>query len=359
MRKLATIRTISEIRPIEGADAIVMVKVDGWECVALKEEFSEGDLCVYFEIDSHIPLCPQVEHLKARAYKKMGNKDGIRIKTIKLRGQISQGLALPVNKFFDMFEGSKEDEGQELCEYFFLGNDVSDLIGVEKYEPPMPSELGGKVRGNFPSFIPKTDQERCQNMVGKIFHENIDARYEVSMKLDGTSFTAFRVDGEEGVCGRNWEQVVAADNPNALVRMYMDSGLQAALAQINVNLAVQGELMGPAIQQNREGLSACKLYIFDMYHISECRYLTPIERHRVLADLYTAGLNRNMVEHVPVLSMNVSLAELGITDIKQLLTYSEGPSIKHPIREGLVYKRVDGVFSFKAISNAFLLKEKD
>lgn len=360
MRKLATIRRIDDVLPIEGADAIVLVKIDGWQCVALKTEFSVGDLCVYFEIDSHIPLCPQVEHLKARAYKKMGDKDGIRIKTIKLRGELSQGLALPVNKFFDMFDGSDEDEGQELSEYFFLGNDVSDLIGVEKYEPPVPTELGGQVSGNFPGFVPKTNQERCQNMPYRIFTENADAQYEVSMKLDGTSFTGFHVDGETGVCGRNWELEMNEHTvTNSLIRMFIDSGLQAALGELKANIAVQGELMGPAIQKNREGLKAHKLFIFDMYHISECRYLNPAERHAMLANLYTAGLKRDMVEHVPVLTMGATLAELGIKDVQELLAYSEGPSIAHPIREGLVYKRIDGVFSFKAISNAFLLKEKD
>jgi hypothetical protein len=161
MRKLASIRQISEIQPIEGADLIVRVKVDDWYCVALKSEFSVGDLCVYFEIDSFIPIIPQVEHLRARAYKKMLDKEGVRIKTIRLKGQISQGLVLPVRLFFDMFAGSKFDEGQELSEYFFIGNDVSDLIGVEKYEQPIPAELSGKVTGNFPVFIKKTDQERC------------------------------------------------------------------------------------------------------------------------------------------------------------------------------------------------------
>jgi RNA ligase (TIGR02306 family) len=344
MRKLATIRRIDELVLIEGADAIVMVKIDGWECVALKEEFSVGDLCVYFEIDSLIPMSPAVEHLRNRAFKKMGDKEGIRIKTIRLRGQLSQGLALPLSKF-----------GIQAA----LGDDVSDVLGVVKYELPIPSELAGQVRGDFPRFIPKTDEERCQNIVRKIFEENADARYEVSMKMDGTSFTGFHVDGEQGVCGRNWEQVISADNPNKLVRTYMDSKLGAILHELSLNYAIQGELMGPGIQQNREGLEAHRLFIFKMYHISECRYLTPKERHDVLANLYAAGLDRKMVEHVPVLSMGVTLAELGITNIKELLAFAEGPSLNHSVREGLVFKRVDGGFSFKVISNAFLLKEKD
>src|SRR5271165_4747878 len=191
MRKLATIRTIDEVLPIEGADNIVLVKIDGWQCVALKTEFVQGDQCIYFEIDSFIPLIPQVEHLRARAYKKMGDKEGIRIKTIKLRGQISQGLALPLSSFPILYDhipicgwSPFHYTEAELAALYKKGaeelaqRDFSELLGVVLYEPPIPTQLGGQVRGNFPSFIQKTDQERCQNMVAEIFTYNKDSRYE-------------------------------------------------------------------------------------------------------------------------------------------------------------------------------------
>ena len=117
----------------------------------------------------------------------------------------------------------------------------------------------------------RTEQQRCQNIGRYIFAEsdiggNLDSKYEVSMKMDGTSFTGFYVDGEEGVCGRNWELKTDEDNQsNSLVRMYIDSKLQECLRKLGKNYAVQGELMGPGIQQNREGFKTHKLFIFDIY----------------------------------------------------------------------------------------------
>ena len=212
----------------------------------------------------------------------------------------------------------------------------------------------------FPGFIKKTDQERCQNYMGEIFVDNRGARYEISMKMDGTSFTAFHVDGEAGVCGRNWE--LKADDSNAtnsLVRMYIDSGLQTALRDLGKNYAVQGELIGPGIQQNREGLKAHKLFIFDVYNIDESGYVDPLERISFMGDLYASGLKKSMVDHVPILGIDVTLEESGIDTIAKLLADAEGPSLHHAVREGKVYKRMDGKFSFKVISNLFLLKEKD
>lgn len=365
MRQLATIRRVTKILPIEGADSIVLAQIDGWQCIALKEEFKDDDLCIYFEIDSWIPRMPQVEHLYSRAGKKFNDREGIRIKTIKLRGQLSQGLALPIGKFMELFVGSKFDEGQELCEYFFEGNDVSEMIGVEKFELPIPLELAGQARGNYPSFIPKTDQERCQNIAKNIFEKNAGARYERTMKMNGTSFTGYHLEEEvgpavDGVCSRNWDLDMGEDNAgNSLVRMFVDSGLQAALRGFKRDLAVQGELMGPGIIKNYEGFASHKLFVFDIFDIDKQDYLTPEERHEVLADLYRFGLNEDMVKSVPILGMNVSLEELGITDIPSLLVSAEGASLQHAVREGDVYKRMDGKFSFKAISNNFLLKEKD
>lgn len=361
MRKLATICRIDDLLPIEGADLVQLAKIKGWQCVVKKSEFEVGDLCVYFEIDSHLPVRQEFEILRRNSFKRMGEREGFRIKTIKLRGQLSQGFALPVNLFFNDFVDSDEDGGQELSEFFFIGNDVSELLDVQKYEPPVPAELSGQVKGNFPGFIRKTDQERCQNLSREIFVNNEDSRYEITMKLDGTSFTAFAKDGVAGVCGRNWE--LKLDDPknegNSLVRMFIDSGLQDVLLKYGKNIAVQGELMGPGIQKNREGLNTHKLFVFDIFDINEGGYVAPHTRHEILEELYALGLNRNMVEHVPVIAMAESLEDLGIFSIDGLLEFVEGPSIKHPICEGYVFKRIDGRFTFKVISNKYLLKEED
>jgi RNA ligase (TIGR02306 family) len=353
MRKLVTIERIDEVLPIEGADAIVLVKVKGWQCVAKVGEFKVGDLCVYFEIDSFLPVIPMFEFLRKSSFKRMGELEGFRIKTIRLRNQLSQGLALPLSVLGKPEEVFTIGEG---C----IGAEVTEDLGVKKYEPPVPVELAGQIRGNFPSFIKKTDQERCQNIGPEIFVENEGSRYEVTMKMDGTSFTAFYADEEEGVCGRNWElQLDGKNDGNALVRMFINSGLQAALRGLGLNYAVQGELMGPGIQGNREGLKAHRLFVFDIYDIDGGCYLAPDARHRVMDELWAVGMSRQMVEHAPVIERNATLSSLGITTVAQLLAFAEGPSYLHPIREGFVFKREDGGFSFKAISNKFLLKEKD
>lgn len=172
-RKLASIRVVSEIKPIEGADNIELAIVDGWQCVVKKGEFFEGQPCVYFEIDSFLPIKPVFEFLRKSSYRKMGMKEGFRLKTIRLRGQISQGLVLGLSIL---------PEGLEPC-FFENSNhkDVSDILGVIKYEPPIPACLVGKVKGNFPSFIRKTDLERVQNIWNEI--KDCKEDFEVTVNL--------------------------------------------------------------------------------------------------------------------------------------------------------------------------------
>lgn len=354
MRKLATIRKIDKLLPIEGADLIVTAVIDGWTVVVKKNEFEVGELCVYFEIDSFLPDGnPAWQHLVEKHPRMFEGQRGHRLKTVRLRGQVSQGFLAPLSVL-----GPPENIFTigENC----IGADVSEQLNIKKFELPIPAELAGKVGGNFPGFIPKTDEERCQNIGDDIFVFNANSKYEITMKMDGTSFTGFAKDGVPGVCGRNWELKIDEDNAtNSLVRMYVDSRLQDVLLAFGKNIAIQGELMGPGIQGNRENLKTHKLFVFNMYDIDAKRYLEPLERHNVLNELWVMGLNRDMVEHAPVLSTGATMAELGISNVQELLKFAEGPSYNHPVREGLVFKRVDGAFSFKAISNLFLLKEKD
>lgn len=366
MRKLATIRTIRELTPIEGADLIVLATVDDWKVVVKKDEFSVGDKCVYFEIDSFLPDGnPAWQHLVDKHPRMFEGQRGHKLRSVKLRGQLSQGFVIPLSHEIEV-EWSHTFKNFEGARSLEVGDDVTDMLGVVKFEAPVPAELAGQIRGNFPSFIKKTDQERCQNLGHEIFVENKDAVYEVSMKLDGTSFTGYFNHGIEGVCGRNWELKTDDSNAfNTLVLMFVESGLRDALREFGGNYAVQGELMGPGIQKNREGFTSHKLFVFDIYDIDNGCYVAPFKRHEILNMLYVHGLNKTMVAHVPILHDAIKLSEISgrhtrrIIDVAALLEYAEGPSIHHPIREGLVYKRSDGGFSFKTISNRFLLKEED
>lgn len=409
-RKLVTVRKVDRIDPIPGADAIEVATVEGWQVVIKKGEFAPGSYCVYFEIDSFLPDGhPAWQFLVDKQGREFEGVRGHRLRTVKLRGQISQGFIAKIDLFPQIVEFALMRKCDGFCEQDyadFRNEDFAPMLGIKKWEAPLPAELAGQAEGLFPSFIRKTDQERCQNMVGEIFgyestktelsitpEQAVDgiasgrlvvedgkvfslapakadrnARYEVTMKLDGSSMTVFaRANGleiESGVCSRNLQlKVNEANADNTFVKLALQSGLLGALEQLardgEGSFAVQGELMGPGIQGNREQLKVHKLFIFDVQNLDKQTYLTPAERKEFVLMLYRNGVHPELVQHVPKLHNNVTLDELGITNVKELLAFAEGPSLVHQVREGLVFKRADGGFSFKAISNAYLAREKD
>jgi RNA ligase (TIGR02306 family) len=325
-RKLASIKRVTEVRPIVGADAIECAIVGGgWPVVVKKGEFHAGDLGLYLEIDSWVPyeLAPFL--CKGKEPREFNGVKGERLRTIKLRGQISQGLLLPAP------EASAD------------GDDLTGQLGIQKWEKPIPANLAGQIKGNFPSWIRKTDQERVQNLDGAVCWGD---EYEITAKLDGSSMTVWFKDGEMGVCSRNIDLKMDQEG-NAFV----DAAKRLLGALLPpVNIAIQGELMGPGVQGNREGFSEHRFFVFDVWDIDEQRYWKPED---VRALCHAQGLS-----HVPVLVESFTLEGLGIESIESALRYAEGGSINHAVREGVVFKRVDGRFSFKAISNVFLLGEK-
>lgn len=337
MRKLASIRLIAELRPIPGADLIELAIVDGWQCVVKKGEFSPGDPCVYFEIDSVLPIRPCYEFLRKACYRKaewLPGGEGLRIKTVKLRGQISQGLAL---KPFDItnIDGFPYHEP--------VGADVTEGLGVVLWDPPVAMHLRGNARGNFPSFIPKTDQERAQNCLRKLAESHGDHAFEATLKLDGSSCTVYAKDGFLGVCSRNLDLDMTQEG-NAFVEMAKKVG--DCILSVGRNLAFQGELMGPGIQGNREGFTEHRWFVFDIWDIDEQRYWSSGER---LALVDALGL-----DHVPIVQREVHAAMAPLHD---LLAWSDAePSIVHPVAEGIVYKsHIDPSVSFKVIANRFLM----
>ena len=334
-RALATIRRIDKVEPIPEADAIEVATVGGWKVVIRKGEFKEGDVAVYCEIDSWIPhnLAPFLS--KSKTPKEYYGIAGERLRTIKLRGQLSQGLLLPI------------PEGV----YHTVDSDVSDLLGITKWERPVPACLSGKMRGNFPSFISKTDQERCQNLSREIFNEHYDETFEVTIKLDGSSMTVYNNNGSLGVCSRNLDLLLDQDG-NSFVDLAKSSGLLEALAKYGRNIAIQGEIMGPGIQGNRENLPNNKLFIYDIYDIDNQRYFKPDERNNLFIDLSLLDADIRMV---PIWANN-KLKDINIETMEQLLEYSVGRSLINPVREGLVFKSHNSNFTFKVINNDFLMK---
>jgi RNA ligase (TIGR02306 family) len=374
MRKLASIRRIADIQSIEGADAIVVATVDGWKVVVKKDEFNVGDLAIYIEIDSWVPhdLAPFLS--KGNEPREYGGVKGERLRTIKLRGQVSQGLLLPVDYVGDdpFITGWYYEDGIGTMVHVAEGQDVTECLNIQKWEAPIPAQLQGQAAGTFPtSLIPKTDQERIQNCFGEIQKRakrfsiekvwNAETQtleehpvvvpadfkeptYEVTMKLDGSSCTIFRWEGELRVCSRNLELKINDENKdNTFVAIALKIG-----DKIPNGLALQGEVMGPGIQGNREGFAEHKFFVFDVFDIQKHEYLSPFDRR-------TLCLNLDL-EHIPVWSRSYKAPE----SVEEGLALAEGPSINHKIREGLVWKcNEDPSFSFKTISNQFLLKGGD
>lgn len=333
MRKLATIRKIDELRPIEGADAIECAIVGGWKVVAQKGLYNVGDLAVYFEIDSWIPTTIAPFLSKGKEPREFEGIKGERLKTIKLRGQLSQGLLMPLD------EACKNIESE-----LFEGLDVSVPLGVVKWEKPMNAQLAGIAKGDFPSLVPKTDQERVQNL-----KQEIDAArgmvFEVTEKLEGSSMTCYIINGEFGVCSRNLD--LKRDENNSFWKVAIDLGIEEKLRAVGADIAIQGELIGPGIQGNIYKLSSLEYRIFDVYKVMVGGYMDPEER-RAFVD--SIGLT-----HVPVITGNYTLN----TDVDGVLSMAEYRSTLHDTeREGIVFKEVNGGMSFKAISNRYLINEK-
>lgn len=341
MRKMATIRTINSIRPIPDADTIECAQIDGWDVVIKKGEFKPNDLVVYFEIDSWIPteIAPFLTKPGQEPKEYEGIK-GERLRTVKLRGQLSQGLVIKYSdlpKAFNAFHKTRIYDPNE--QYF----DVSDILGIKKYEPPIPAQLAGEVKGLFPTVIPKTDQERVQNLLDKlVYWTQEETVFEVTEKLDGSSMTCYYMNGEFGVCSRNLD--LKRNYDNSLWKAAANQGLENILSQYGKDIALQGELIGEGIQGNPYKLKGQCFYLFDVYLIQSGRYMTPNERKNFAAF--------HKIKHVPIIDYS------SVRPVDELLIMAEGKSLlnEKTEREGLVFKSLSGTESFKAISNKFLLK---
>jgi RNA ligase (TIGR02306 family) len=364
IRKLASIREITYIKPIPDADAIECAIVGGgWPVVVKKGEFQVGDLAIYFEIDSWIPheLAPFLS--KGKEPREYNGVKGERLKTIKLRGQVSQGLLLRFSDIPTSFYvvSVVEPEGEffrvDECQWQ-EGEDFTLEFGIQKWEAPIPACLAGTARGNFPSFIPKTDQERCQNVVSDIFDKHKDETFEVTVKLDGSSCTIYVKDGEVGVCSRNLD--LKETEGNSFWKAALEQNIVEALLAYNErtghNVAIQGELIGEGIQGNQEKIQGQRLYLFDIFDIDTGTYMKPGQRLAFLEDILIAfGAT---IEHTPIWDLRTPVASR-FSNIEALLDYATGPSLNPDVkREGLVFKSYDSQFSFKAISNEWLLKNK-
>jgi RNA ligase (TIGR02306 family) len=207
------------------------------------------------------------------------------------------------------------------------------------------------VKGNFPSRIRKTDQERIQNLTRE-WPQLSQLTYEVTEKLEGSSMTVYFLDGEFGVCSRNLD--LKRDENNSFWAMAIKLGIEDTLTKRGQNLAIQGELIGPGIQDNIYGLTEHEFHVFDIQNLDTQEYLEPAIR-RVLTVMF--GLRHSLVidtKFVP-----------GTRTVAEMLALADGFTAigtkKDQRREGLVYKEVtsNNPVSWKTVSDAYLLKAKD
>ena len=354
MRKLATIRRIAEIRPIENADAIEHVRVDGWWVVAKKGEFQVNDLAIYIEIDAWCPheLAPFLS--KGKEPREYNGVKGERLKTVKLRGAVSQGLLLPI-------PAELNDPTQ-----FTEGLDVTELLGVQKWEPPIPAQLRGKIAGNFPSWLRKTDEDRIQNCF-KDVSPRLNESWVIEEKVDGSSMTVGYRKGDfildkDGqpipeefvVCSRNLS-LKLDDEHNTFVRIAKESSIQDAMKAYGRNLGISGELIGEGVQGNKYDIKGHRWLVFNIFDVDTGKYVSAEERQLIIRDLVALGAT---IEQVPAITA-VGTRRLDGLSVDDFLEMAEGKSVLNPKteREGLVFKnQTDPNISFKAISNRWLLK---
>ena len=377
-RKLAYIAEIAEILPIPNADRIEVVRVGGWQVVVSKEDhYKVGDKVVYIEIDSKVPSDRECfAFLQDKKYK---------VKSIKLRGQVSQGLVMPLSILPD---------GE-----YNVGDDVTEILGIEKIEndfkQPLESNemrlrgahpklyrkkwfkkfmkyswfrkfalkflIPKKKKSGWPAWIVKSDSERIQNMIWVL---NDKSKFYVSEKIDGTS-TSFSLYKDKGrlkfmVCSRNvvqttpdkqnyysdfgldnvyWEMALKYDIEKKMRQMFKEVGAQH-------HITIQGETYGEGIQKNKYNLKGRDLAIFNFY--VDGKYMNPRDMRALMAK-YELPL-------VPLVSYDYVLPDT----FEELMEFSTGKSqLYDTLREGYVFKSYDGQINFKCVSNDFLLKWKE
>lgn len=361
MRHLATIREIASLRPIAGADRIEVAQVDGWECVVQKGEFHAGEHIVYIEVDSIVPERPEFEFLRDRKF---------RVRTIKLRGQVGQGLVLPLSI---LPNGAPAD----------LGADVTDVLGIKKYDPEAQQEaqlltkqpqkpqsaiarflmrfkwyrklfMKPKRKGGFPDWIVKTDETRIQNLTTLFEMErNKGTKFSVTEKVDGQSATYYlrkvsKRKYEFGVCSRNI-YLGTPDNSSywTIAKKYNIENVLRQLIGDYETIVLQGEICGNQIQGNKYHISGYDLFAFNLIYPDHKCGTAEIKK---LLEPYG-------IKTVPIVEEDKTLPET----IAELVEYSKGKSVvrKEQKREGVVMRNVQSNISFKVINPDFLLAEKD
>ena len=352
MRKLVTVRKITNILPIEGADKIEEVVVDGWSIVAQKGIHSVGKDILYFEIDSFLPE----EDKRFESFMKFGTrtfegKVGHRVKTKRLKGVYSQGIIMPISEFPEITDPEYDV-------------DYSEAIGIVKWEAPEIVPSAGKfgdTKGNFPWFLRKSDQERIQNIYGKLSQTNYESTFVGTLKMDGSSITVFYVDGERydnkgiGLCSRNlelkYDETIPFEEQGCFIKGAINSNLFNKAKRLNELYgsfyAIQGELVGAGIQGGFEKFDEYQVFAYNIFDIEKQQFV----------DYNTFSQMAEMID-LQICPLVFEPQKVLKEDLKTILELANGTGLKASYREGIVWKQVDGNIQFKAISNKYLDKQE-
>lgn len=339
-RKLASVQKVTDILPIEGADKIELAKVLGWQCVVLKGEFKKGDLAVYFEVDSFLPVCEKFEFLRKTSYKKsnlMG--EGFRLRTMKMRGEISQGLLQPMNIL---------PEGD-----WRVGDDVTEVLDVRKWEIEEVTDHSGTIIAEMPEYITKTDEMRVQSMPGLIEEFKQAGSYYITTKMDGSSSTLWIEGGKVRCGGHNYE--FADDGKSGFWEYIKKKGIEEKVRTLGLdNLTIQGELCGGGIQKNRLRLKEPEWYVFTIVDRTTNRRLS---LYNMMAVCEKLGLIMVPVEEIG--------ENFTYDTVEKLLERAKGRYECGNRKEGIVIRPVipcyskilEAPLSMKVLNNEYLLKD--
>lgn len=352
MRKLVTIQEISNVTPIEGADRIEVARILGWNVVVGKGEFAVGDKVAYFEVDTLLPINdPRFEKFQSRgvrtsvietiAKNSEGNDEinsvtyeGHVLKTARLRGVYSQGLVMGLNEL------GIQNETVDMN----IGDSITDLVGVVKYEEPVP--VGQGIIGPFDTrFASKTSSLRIQS-VSEDWDEIISARWIPTLKTDGTSQTLVNDNGNLRLFSRNWEiSLESAGYTTA-----EECGLVDVLKEYN-NMAIQFELLGEI--NNRMKIDGKMALVFNVW----------VDGQKLNRKDWDSRIESN---GAPILGDEWALKGT-VDQIIEKVSTLRGNLTKDQLDEGIVY-HLDTSFpypdsiekndSIKIINNKYLIKHK-
>jgi len=252
MDNLATIQKIKSIRPHDNAETLELADVLAWQTVVKKGEFKPGDLVIYVAIDTTLPEKPEFEFLRNKHF---------RIKPIRLRGQESAGICFPLSIL-----GTSID-----LRSIVEGLDVTEVLNIRHYEKPLPAELAGQAHGGLPGFLIMTDELSLRSYPDAL-PELWGRPYYITRKDDGASGTFFIKGGEFGVCSRRIH--LKESETNGFWRMARKYNIENAIrtAFPNMDMAIQGECVGPGIQSNHLGLTEMELHVFNLFDIKTRQY---------------------------------------------------------------------------------------